>query len=192
MAEVWMVRHGQGISNAGLPTGLPADSGLTETGRLQAGAVAVSLPGPPDLIVVSAYVRAVDTARPTMERFPDSPVETAPVHEFTYLSPGRYAGTTREDRHPMIRDYWERCDPAYRDGEGAETFAELAARVEAFFARFVESGDTGGLTVVFTHGQFLRAVLLRFFGGFGADAAAMARFRGSGRPLRWETPPSCA
>ncbi|QLA17100.1 histidine phosphatase family protein [Desulfolutivibrio sulfoxidireducens] len=181
MSELWLVRHGQSISNAGLPTGLPGDSGLTDVGRLQAMRTAEALPRAPDLILVSAYARAVDTARPAMERFPLAPVETAPVHEFTYLSPGKYAGTTRAMRHPLIRDFWRRCDPLYRDGEGAETFAELAARVEAFFARYVDSRDgKGGLTVVYSHGQFIRAVLLRFFGGLTADPdpLAMARFRG--------------
>lgn len=181
MGEVWLVRHGQSISNAGLPTGLPAESGLTDVGRGQAECVARALPMAPDLIVVSSYARAMDTARPAMERFPTSVAETAAVHEFTYLAPGRYTGTTRDMRHPMIREYWDRCDPAYRDGEGAETFAELASRVEVFFGRFVDPGQPGqAFTVVFSHGQFIRAVLLRFFGGlaFPADALAMARFRG--------------
>jgi broad specificity phosphatase PhoE len=183
MAELWLVRHGQSVSNAGLPTGHPSRSALTETGRRQAAYAALALTAAPDRLVVSAYSRAVDTARPAMDRFPDVPVATEAVQEFTYLSPASYQGTTRDMRRPLIHAYWSRCDPLYRQGEGAETFAELVLRVEDFFCRHAAGPDVPpGLTVVYSHGQFIRAVLLRFFGGIGADFAddprAMARFRG--------------
>lgn len=183
MNELWLIRHGQSVSNAGLPTGHPSLSDLTRLGREQARLAALALPGPPDRMVVSEYVRAMDTARPAMERFPDVPVSVGPVREFTYLCPASYQGTTREMRRPMIHDYWARCDPAYRQGEGAETFAELVIRVEDFFRRYVDGPDIPpGVTAVYSHGQFLRALLLRFFGGIDAkcasDPRAMARFRG--------------
>ena len=62
MAELWLVRHGQSVSNAGLPTGHPSRSALTETGRRQAAYAALALTAAPDRLVVSAYSRAVDTA----------------------------------------------------------------------------------------------------------------------------------
>jgi len=183
MRELWLIRHGQSVSNAGLPTGHPSRSALTGIGREQAVHVAEALPRAPDRLIVSPYSRAMDTARPILDRFPELPVTVAAVQEFTYLGSESYEGTTRDMRRPQIRDYWARCDPLYRQGEGAETFAELVVRVEAFYRRFVEGPDVPpGLTVACTHGQFIRAVLLRFFGGIGAEFAAdpraMARFRG--------------
>ncbi|MDQ7831230.1 MAG: histidine phosphatase family protein [Desulfovibrionaceae bacterium] len=183
MSELWLIRHGQSVSNAGLPTGHPSLSALTDVGRQQAAHVAGALPRAPDRLVVSPYSRAMDTARPIMDRFPDVPVTVEAVQEFTYLGPESYQGTTRDLRRPMIDSYWARCDPLHRQGAGAETFAELVVRVEAFYRRYVEGPDVPpGLTVVCSHGQFIRAVLLRFFGGIGAKSAAdpqaMARFRG--------------
>jgi len=183
MSELWLIRHGQSVSNAGLPTGHPGRSALTDLGHQQAAHVAEALPEAPDRLIVSPYSRAMDTARPIRDRFPDMPVTVEAVQEFTYLGPESYQGTTRDMRRPMIDDYWARCDPLHRQGEGAETFAELVVRVEAFYRRFVDGPDVPpGRTVVCSHGQFIRAVLLRFFGGIGAKSAAdpqgMARFRG--------------
>lgn len=45
----------------------------------------------PDLIVISAFERAQDTALPTSQRFPERPVEI-------YLSPAKCANTTAADR----------------------------------------------------------------------------------------------
>jgi len=183
MSELWLIRHGQSVSNAGLVTGHPSQSALTGLGCRQAALAAQALAGVPDRMVVSAYCRAMDTARPAMKRFPHVPVDAEAVQEFTYLSPGSYQGTTREMRRPLITDYWARCDPLYRQGEGAETFAELVLRVEDFFGRHIDGPNVPpGLTLLYSHGQFIRAVLLRFFGGIGAsfadDPRAMARFRG--------------
>lgn len=183
MSELWLIRHGQSVSNAGLPTGHPSRSALTDVGRRQAVLAAQALPRAPERLVVSPFSRAMETARPAMDRFPGVPVAVEAVQEFTYLGLESYQGTTREMRRPMIDDYWARCDPLHRQGEGAETFAELVLRVEDFFCRHVAGPDVPpGLTVVYSHGQFIRAVFLRFFGGIGAqfaaDPRAMARFRG--------------
>jgi broad specificity phosphatase PhoE len=183
MSELWLIRHGQSISNAGLPTGHPSRSALTDLGHQQAAYVAKALSASPDRLIVSPYFRAMDTAKPIRDRFPDVPVTVAAVQEFTYLDLESYQGATREMRRPQIQDFWARCDPLHRQGEGAETFAELVLRVEDFFCRYVDGPEVPpGLTVVCTHGQFIRAVFLRFFGGIGAEFAAdpraMARFRG--------------
>ena len=43
----------------------------------------------PSLIVTSLFLRTQQTAAPTIERFPDVPVEVWPIEEFTYLQPSR-------------------------------------------------------------------------------------------------------
>ena len=56
--RVWLIRHGQSESNAGLPTNGPAASPLTELGHRQAERVAEQFTGPPALIVSSPFLRA--------------------------------------------------------------------------------------------------------------------------------------
>ena len=67
---------------------------LSETGHSQARRWAESLERPLRLIVVSPFLRARQTAAPFQNRFPNVPVEIWPIHEFTYLSPVKSAGTT--------------------------------------------------------------------------------------------------
>jgi len=152
---VWLIRHAESISNVNLVTTHPALSGLTLLGEAQSRMLAGAFVERPDEIVVSSYVRAGETAVPTINRFAPIPVAEWPVHEFTYLAPARYAGTTGADRAPYARDYWQRNDPTYKDGGEGESFADLLERVWDFVARLQQY--PAPFLAVFSHGMFLRA-----------------------------------
>jgi len=174
MAAIRCIRHGQSASNAGEVTQYPDTIPLTALGHAQAALVAATFHTSPKLVVFSAFDRAVQTATPLCERFPDVPVAVWPVQEFTYLAPRHYMGTRRADRGQAVADYWQRLDPCYRDGEGAESFVAFWDRVEAFLER---CRSIHGHVAVFTHGQFLRGVMLRVLGGRLGVGEAMVRFR---------------
>jgi probable phosphoglycerate mutase len=157
MTIIWMIRHGESESNAGLATSEPAAITLTARGRVQAGYVAAAFPSPPALIITSPFERAKETAQPTRSRFPDSAVEEWPIQEFTYLAPARCQNMTPAERTPMVRSYWELADPTYVDGAGAESYTAFLSRVEVARRRF-QTLELG-LVAVFTHGGFLRAML---------------------------------
>lgn len=153
-----LVRHAESFSNAGLPTEEPGTYPITDAGRAQAERFAASWgPTPPALIVTSPYVRTQMTAAPFREKFPAVPHETWTVQEWTFLCPSRYKGSTFESRKPAVREFWNRNDPAYSDGGGAETFVELFRRVGRMFDQ--ASNRPEGVITVFTHGHFMRAVL---------------------------------
>jgi broad specificity phosphatase PhoE len=127
---IWLIRHGESAANAGLPT-LSAESiPLTERGHGQAQRVAGSFSGDPSLIVTSPFLRARQTALPTIERFPLSQVEQRPVQEFTYLHLGDRGETTANDRRPLVEEYWKRGDVEHCDGDQAESFVSFIQRVE--------------------------------------------------------------
>ena len=154
----WLIRHGQSYANAGLPASLDhGEVALTPLGVAQAEAVAARVEQCPDLLVISPYLRAAASAEPIRLRWPAVKLETWPINELTYLSPARCAGTTVESRRPMAEAYWQRCDPFYRDGPDAETFAEFMQRIGAFRQRLI--GLTGDFATVVGHGQFFRAFL---------------------------------
>lgn len=129
------IRHGQSTGNASVPCTDLATIELTELGWNQAREVAAGWIETPALIVTSPYLRTQQTAAPTIERFPAVPVETWPIEEFTYLQPARWNGTRSAERMPHLERYWADADPAYCDGEGAESFAALLRRAEAALAR---------------------------------------------------------
>jgi probable phosphoglycerate mutase len=182
-ALTWLVRHGQSTSNAGLPATGHGEVPLTDLGREQAHDVANLVRKQPDLLVVSPYLRAVDTAAPIRARWPLTRCETWPIQELTYLSPARCRGTTAETRRPLIEAYWERCDPDYRDGPDAESFRSFMARLLDFHRRLLAAD--GDFAVVVGHGQFFRAYQLGQREGFAVSAEWMKRYRAeeTARPM---------
>ena len=175
MTEVWLIRHGESVSNANLRTSHPAESALTEVGFRQANQIAAAFVDEPDLIVVSSYLRARQTAVPTLARFPHVPQEEWPVHEFTYLHPIRYEGTTGEERRPLALAYWERSDPHEKEGGGGESFAELLTRVQETVTCLRQ--HPAQFITVFSHGLFLRALIWSVLTGITeANPKTMKRY----------------
>ena len=157
MRSVWFIRHAQSEANSGLPTDNPDQISITPYGEKQAHYLAKVIVEPPALIVTSPYLRTKQTAKPTFERFPTVRHEEWPIQEFTYLEPSRYVGTTASQRRPMAAAYWEQADPDYADGDGAESFVALMARIQWALTR-IKSG-TEPFTILFGHGLFTRSLL---------------------------------
>ena len=110
-----------------------------------------------------------------IERFPEAAVEEWPIHEFTYLDTQVCANTTSDERRDRVEAYWNRLDPDYVDGYGAESFSAMLARVRDTVAR-VEAREAAK-TIVFCHGQIMRALsLLREYPA-DDDLSLMRRFR---------------
>ncbi|MEV6909829.1 histidine phosphatase family protein [Amycolatopsis sp. NPDC051071] len=175
MARVWLIRHGESETNAGFPGGDPGASPLTELGREQAAEIAEALAEPPRLIVTSPFVRARQTALPTIERFPRADREEWPVQEFTFLGELHGQVTTTETRRPHTEAYWDRADP-HHAVNGAESFADLFGRTQEFLKRLGEREP--GPIAVFTHGLFIRAVMWSLLTGITTpDSEAMRGFR---------------
>src|SRR5260370_4598511 len=180
MITVFLIRHGESQSNAGLPTTGPKNVTLTPRGREEARHVANFLKCYPylDLIVTSPYLRAKETAESTisMPLFRSVPEEEWNVQEFTYLSSMHQEQSTAEERRPLVDAYWEQCQPSFVDGTGSESFAQFIERVQAFITHLQ---DTAHDTIaVFSHEQFINAVLwLIERGSVEASAQAMQEFR---------------
>lgn len=155
--KVIFIRHGESTGNAGTPSFDLSKLELTTLGRAQSESTALGWKRRPTLIAMSPYLRTHLTAQPTIDRFPDVPVEILPMEEFTYLEPSRWNGTSRLARLPHIESYWGRADPDFCDGPGAESFQTLLDRVGRTLARF-EALPQDALVYAFSHGQFIQAV----------------------------------
>ena len=175
------VRHGQSTGNVGVPAEDLALIELTDVGRTQAQAVADGWSERPDLIVTSPYLRARDTAAPTIDRFSDTPVEVWPIQEFTYLRPSRWNRSSTAERRPFLLRYWQAGDPAYCDGEDAESFSTLLRRAEAALQRLAAL-PRPALVYLFAHGQFIQAVRAVVTQGELDDAGKMRGFRDRDEP----------
>lgn len=157
--EIWWVRHAESLGNAGVRTPLPGTFALSERGAAQAAELARWFGRRPGLIVTSPYTRARQTAAPVIARHEGCAVDEWPVQEITYLAPARCADTTEAERAPMAREFWERNDPHYEDGAGAESFSGFVARIDDALHRARNSAAP--LIAIFTHGHFIRGVIWR-------------------------------
>jgi broad specificity phosphatase PhoE len=158
MIDLLLIRHGQSVSNAGLRTVRPHLTGLTAIGEAQARLTAEALPEP-RLIAYSPYARARATAQPFIARWPSVPCVEWPVQEFTFLDASAWDGTTAIERRPAAEAYWERADPHGAESGGAESFAQLLARVDQVRRDALAVGQ--GPIVVFTHGLFSKTLIWR-------------------------------
>lgn len=159
MKTIWFIRHAESLSNAGFPTDTPHAIGLSEKGLAQAAALALQWPTEPDLIVVSRYSRTAYTAAPLCRRYPQVPVIELPLHELTFLAPGRYVGTTEDLRREPARQYWERCETDFCDGDGAETFRNFCERIDATLQALRERAEQR--IAVVCHAYVIKAILWR-------------------------------
>lgn len=180
MTIVFLIRHGESQSNAGLPTAEPKNVALTPRGYEQARHIGHFLASYPslDLIVTSPYRRTKQTAESTisMPMFHSIPEEEWDVQEFTYLSSMHQEQSTIEGRRPLVDAYWEQCQPSFVDGPGSESFAQFIDRVHAFIVRL--QGTTYDTIAVFSHEQFITAVLwLIERGSVEMSAQTMREFR---------------
>lgn len=172
---IWLIRHGESAANAGLATISPASIPLTDNGHKQASHVVATFLAAPDLIITSPYLRAQQTATPTIKRFPAASVEEWSVEEFTYLSLSHLRETTAADRRPFVAEYWDRCDAEYCDGREAESFSVFVDRVRTTIDRFTRSPHQ--TIAVFSHGQFIRAIMwMLLTGRREIDSTAMKEF----------------
>ncbi|GMA99150.1 histidine phosphatase family protein [Pelosinus sp. IPA-1] len=173
--KIWLIRHGESTANAGAITDNHKTISLSPAGQIQAEQISHSFQEAPALIITSPFTRTQQTAEPTIKRFPNVRCEVWSVEEFTYLSPETCRGTTAAERKERVSEYWERLDPDYVDGEGAESFSMLLSRAQTAIDRL--SRLESGFIVMFTHAQFMRAMWV-LSTNRGEDAKGlMNRFR---------------
>ena len=154
--RIFLVRHAESCANVGLKTSKPTQIQLTDTGRRQANQLADSISQMPDLVITSPYVRTFHTAKPLLDKFPQANHEQWPIYEFTYLSPVKCDQTTMEDRIPLAAEYWEKCDPDYCDGDGAESFRQFMERVQQAMMKLRQRPENS--IMAFSHMLFISAV----------------------------------
>jgi len=172
--KVFLVRHAESAAQAG---GWARNDvvPLTEGGFKQARDLVRKIPSPPGLIVMSSFLRTQQTAQPLRDQFPGVPAEIWDVHEFVPISPGKEAGLSTQERKPYRRAYWERMDPDYCDGSGAESFSGFRRRIEDALGRARRSPV--GPVYIFTHSRVFRLLQLAGQNPGVDDKVLMEKFR---------------
>jgi broad specificity phosphatase PhoE len=158
MKGIEFLRHAESAGNAGLSTSDPSAIPLTDAGRFAAETAARDYDGPaPEVVVVSPFRRAQETAAPFRRSFAIALVEEWPVQEFTYLSPARCGTSSAEARRPLVEAYWMTATPETNDGPGAESFQDFIARVQTALVRLHNRPEQHILVVC--HEQVIKAAM---------------------------------
>ena len=168
MKEIIFIRHAESIANAGGRTTDIASITLSERGIQQAINLAESFTMTPELVVVSPYIRTQLTAAPLIRKQDIQNIQIwEEVKEFTYLDKVKYFNTTAEERSVAAVEFWNRCDPDWRDAE-EETFNDLLNRVKLTLQKLEACPENK--IVVFSHGQFLLALRMHLIYGNTHDS----------------------
>lgn len=154
MKTVWLVRHCESMANAGHVTKDPSSIPLTELGEKQAELLLRSFPTAPNVIITSPFLRTQQSSIHIRNKFSQVPHMEWPVQEFSYLCLKKYQNTSIAQRQPAVKEYWEKCDPAYCDGDGAESFSDLIDRVYETLENI--NARSENFLAIFTHGQFMK------------------------------------
>ncbi|HLO39815.1 MAG TPA: histidine phosphatase family protein [Phycisphaerales bacterium] len=175
--DVWWIRHGESVRNAGERTFDTYNAPMTALGHEQARRAALAIQGRPDLVVHSSFMRARQTAAPFLERFAGVTNEEWDVHEYNFLCDVRTRDTTRMEREPWVREYWERCDPAHVHGTGAESFQGFIERVDRAIEKLRARRESW--VVICSHHHFMFGVVFRLQNlGLKPDAGMMRAYCG--------------
>ena len=157
--DALFIRHAESEANVGGVIDHPSNYALSEAGRQQARTLAAATVATPAAIVYSPFLRARQTAAPMIKRFPAVESLMLPIQEFTYLRPDAWKASTAKQRRPAVDEYWKKADPRFRDGEGAESFADFLGRVETTLT-WLNTSNVGPVFLV-GHELFIRAVMWR-------------------------------
>ncbi len=160
--KIYLIRHGQSEGN--LDHLVLKDTNifkLTQEGRKQAESL-VEILEEPKRIIVSKFIRTIETAQPIINKFPDSEIHLwADVHELHTVS----LETTKKletleayEQHTKVK--YEELDVELRDphADGHENFKEFVERVNYVILKMQKIPD--GINYVFTHAYFIKMFFL--------------------------------
>lgn len=165
-----LVRHGEAVCNvAGVVGGLRGDTGLTDVGRAQVGAVAARLArtgelGSVEALYSSPLRRAQETAEllaPALDAWREGPaLEVVSDCGLCELHPGEADGLTWAEysaRYP--EPHWD-ADPCEAFSPGGESWSGFVDRAAAAL-RSLADRHQGSTVVVACHAGVVEASLLR-------------------------------
>lgn len=170
--KIWLVRHGESAANAGEKTTFNWAIPLSKLGEQQSEVIAkilfASLPNP-SRIIASPYLRARQTAAPYVKLIGIEPELVDAWHETDYLQSQEVAAPTTIEERQVFRDkFWTRSveDQNYRDpgpDENIESVNDFYSRVNSALGQLADEIQRNNFNedvVIFTHGNFMNALLL--------------------------------
>jgi len=172
---LFLARHGETADNAASIFQGQSGKGLNARGRAQAARLASRLKVRaelvPHVVVASDLQRAVETARAVADACGRSVVTDPALRE---VDVGLWTGKSHEQIAELYPEEWAAWSSGLdvRRG-GGETYAELAARIDAALQRLMVEHD-GKRILVVSHGGSIKSWIVRLLGASSEGLRALA------------------
>lgn len=169
---LFLARHGETADNAASIFQGQSGKGLNARGRAQAARLASRLKAnPPDVVIASDLQRAVETARAVADACGRHVVTDPALRE---VDVGLWTGKGHEQIAELYPEEWAAWSSGLdvRRG-GGETYAELAARIDAALQRLLVE-HAGKRILVVSHGGSIKSWIVRLLGASSEGLRALA------------------
>lgn len=155
MKKIYLIRHAESESNAGLIIRPNPMINITKKGEQQANDLADWLIDhvKPDEIFFSNYIRTQQTAKPYLEKLNVQAKIIDDLYEFNYLDFEHIKDLNFDELVKLADNYWQQADIDFQDSQYTDTYRQFVQRVKNVRQFFEQLDD--GCYVVFTHGMWL-------------------------------------
>lgn len=151
--KIYIIRHAESEQNIGIFHEHSGTNPLTSHGHKQASELSKTLVQP-SKIIVSKFIRTIQTAEPVIKKFPDTEIHVwSNTHEYINVNTAKLIDKTNSNYEVREKFVWSINDPFYRDGDMNESFAEFVDRV---LDLILELQKLTGINYVFTHAYVIR------------------------------------
>lgn len=178
MKKIYLIRHAQSESNAGLAIRPNHLINLTHLGNTQAVALADwlidNIHEPIDGVFISAYARTQQTALPFLQKTGKTAQILEDLHEFNYLDFERIKDLNLQDLRTLACDFWTKGSD-YQDSDVTDSFDNFIKRVKNVRVAFDDLPD--GTYIVFTHGMWIGMLIWQLVHGDSLRVQNMTNFR---------------
>ncbi len=129
MRRIILLRHAESIANIGELVLDKSIIKLTDEGKQSAESFSLSVPSL-DRIIVSKYIRTIETAEHLYKRFNNVDVSLwYDLNEFDYINPTNLLNLNLEERNNVENEYWLNSNPFIKNHNNRENFKEFVDRV---------------------------------------------------------------
>lgn len=178
MKKIYLIRHAESESNAGLIIRPNPQINITDLGNTQALALSdwlLSNVETPKQIFVSNYIRTQQTAKPYLEKLNYQAKIIDDLYEFNYLDFERIKELNFDDLLKTANEYWQKGEIDWQDGETTDSYAQFVQRVKNVRKFFDNLED--GCYVVFTHAMWLGMLMWQLLHHDSGRVENMQEFR---------------
>lgn len=178
MKKIYLIRHAQSESNAGLIIRPNSQINITDLGKKQASALAdwlIENINTPKQVFVSNYIRTSQTAEPYLTKLNYQAEVIDDLYEFNYLDFEHIRDLSFQELVKVADEYWQKADIHFQDSQNTDSYAQFVQRVKKV-RKFFDSLEDG-CYVVFTHGMWLGMLMWQLLHDDSECVENMQKFR---------------